>query len=554
MSVADKLNRYFQITKRDDEQRMVYGYCSTESVDSQGETVTKDAMAAAWDDYMQFANVREMHGNSAAGIVKEYDFDDNGVFIGVKVVDNNAWNKVVEGVYKGFSIGGKKLKDGYDAITKTITGLKLTEISLVDRPSNPDALITVWKADDATPEVDPVNELADMLRKGEIDAARLLELAKADKKDDGKEHKYGNVEYADTKNDKYPIDTEKHIRAAWSYINMPKNQKGYTDKEVESIKANIVAAWKDKIDKDGPPSADDENAEKFAHSEIRKGLHLIFTPASDDVTKRADDVKKGMYAVANLASLLTSLQCIQQDCAWEAGIEGDDSNLPKQLADLCQQMAECLVAMAQEESDELVQALKLGDGTPAVEIIDTAIAQSAYATDLRKFQDVLDVLKAGQRNSAADQDRLQQAHDLLSELGAKCDDGEDGKGAGGDDAQKVAKAHNHDHGDIAKMQGAFEKMAGEVATLRKAFDAEKLDHATLRKAHDELVVKFNAQPAPPKGAVSHTVIAKGEEIDDADLALGTVAVEPVRKADGTVDEVATQIKQIQQGGGIPFHR
>src|SRR5690348_17020468 len=33
------------------------------------------------------------------------------------------------------------------------------------------------------------------------------------------EHKYGNVEYADTTNKKYPIDSAEHVRAAWSYIN-----------------------------------------------------------------------------------------------------------------------------------------------------------------------------------------------------------------------------------------------------------------------------------------------------------------------------------------------
>ncbi len=33
------------------------------------------------------------------------------------------------------------------------------------------------------------------------------------------EKQYGDVEFADPANNKYPIDTPKHIRAAWSYIN-----------------------------------------------------------------------------------------------------------------------------------------------------------------------------------------------------------------------------------------------------------------------------------------------------------------------------------------------
>jgi hypothetical protein len=71
---------------------------------------------------------------------------------------------------------------------------------------------------------------------------------------------YGDVEYADPgyQNDqkkRYPIDTVKHIRAAWSYINKPRNAGKYSADELERIKNKIIAAWKDKIDPDGPPSA-----------------------------------------------------------------------------------------------------------------------------------------------------------------------------------------------------------------------------------------------------------------------------------------------------------
>lgn len=61
---------------------------------------------------------------------------------------------------------------------------------------------------------------------------------------DDHESQYGDVEYADPKNHKYPIDTQEHVRAAWSYINMPKNQDGYTAEEVAAIKAKIKAAGK----------------------------------------------------------------------------------------------------------------------------------------------------------------------------------------------------------------------------------------------------------------------------------------------------------------------
>ena len=82
---------------------------------------------------------------------------------------------------------------------------------------------------------------------------------------------YGDVEYADPgyqedKKKRYPIDSEKHIRAAWNYINKPKNAGKYSADEVKRIKAKIVAAWKDKIDPDGPPSAADDERRRRGSS------------------------------------------------------------------------------------------------------------------------------------------------------------------------------------------------------------------------------------------------------------------------------------------------
>ena len=46
---------FAEITKIDREQRMVFGYASTETLDNQGEIVRKEAIEAALPDYMRFA-------------------------------------------------------------------------------------------------------------------------------------------------------------------------------------------------------------------------------------------------------------------------------------------------------------------------------------------------------------------------------------------------------------------------------------------------------------------------------------------------------------------
>jgi hypothetical protein len=57
-------------------------------------------------------------------------------------------------------------------------------------------------------------------------------------------HKYGHVEFADPVNNKYPIDTAEHVRAAWSYINHPRDAAEYDAQDVKTIKERIKKAAK----------------------------------------------------------------------------------------------------------------------------------------------------------------------------------------------------------------------------------------------------------------------------------------------------------------------
>jgi HK97 family phage prohead protease len=142
------------IAKIDESQRLVFGYASTETLDNQGEIVRKEAIEAALPDYMRFANIREMHQPSAVGVAREAELDDKGLYLAAKIVDDEAWQKVVEGVYKGFSIGGRVTARD-PAAKHVITGVDLMEISLVDRPANPEAVIELFKAGEARPGESP---------------------------------------------------------------------------------------------------------------------------------------------------------------------------------------------------------------------------------------------------------------------------------------------------------------------------------------------------------------------------------------------------------------
>lgn len=188
---------YAEIAKmeaQDDGTVKVWGYASSEAVDSDGEVIAAEAMKAAIPDYMKFGAVREMHGSNAAGTAIEINVEDDGrTFFGAHIVDPVAVTKVKTGVYKGFSIGGSVT--ARDELNKSqITGLKLTEISLVDRPANPDAVFTCFKADkpkDDEETADKDDESADKADETPDDDA---EKADGDKKDDKEDDKKDEAE------------------------------------------------------------------------------------------------------------------------------------------------------------------------------------------------------------------------------------------------------------------------------------------------------------------------------------------------------------------------
>ncbi|OFO30579.1 caudovirus prohead protease [Neisseria sp. HMSC065D04] len=188
---------YAEIAKmeaQDDGTVKVWGYASSEAVDSDGEVIAAEAMKAAIPDYMKFGAVREMHGSNAAGTAIEINVEDDGrTFFGAHIVDPVAVTKVKTGVYKGFSIGGSVT--ARDELNKSqITGLKLTEISLVDRPANPDAVFTCFKADkpkDDEETTDKDDESADKADETPDDDA---EKADGDKKDDKEDDKKDEAE------------------------------------------------------------------------------------------------------------------------------------------------------------------------------------------------------------------------------------------------------------------------------------------------------------------------------------------------------------------------
>lgn len=139
-----------------------------------------------------------------------------------------------------------------------------------------------------------------------VNYSEYVELCQKAKKDDKKP--YGDVEYADPKNGKYPIDTKEHAKAAWSYINMPKNAKFYSAEELAEVKARIKAACKkfgveisDESDKAGA-SATDSNMESDMNADEVKAMIAEALAAKEAEAAKAAEAAQAEIDAAKAAA------------------------------------------------------------------------------------------------------------------------------------------------------------------------------------------------------------------------------------------------------------
>ena len=106
-----KLNLFLPLTKVDLDERRVHGVATAEAPDRAGEICDYESTKPyfeAWSAEAEAASggkslgaVRAMHGRVAAGKLTDISFDDEGkrILVAAKIVDDDEWQKVMEGVY-----------------------------------------------------------------------------------------------------------------------------------------------------------------------------------------------------------------------------------------------------------------------------------------------------------------------------------------------------------------------------------------------------------------------------------------------------------------------
>ena len=471
--------------KHDDGTLEIWGVASSEAQDSQGEIVKASAVKAALPDFFAFGTgpLREMHQPAAAGSVLAAEVDErNMTHIHARVVDPVAVRKVEERVYKGFSLGGTPLQK----VGNEITRLKLAEISLVDRPANPDSIITLWKSDDPGTQEAPS---APSPQKGEA--------------------KYGDVEYADEKNKKYPIDTEKHVRAALFYWGMPKNRANYSAAEQKTIGARISAAAR-RFGM-GADSDKEENVDKTEKIEARiDAMNVLRKWAGEEVSD-----------VACAISALMEIVCLYRK-ELDESLPGAEAQLAS-LADAVKALKAFIVAEIQEseEGDVISLAHKVGELQK--------MARGPFA-------------KIGAEISAANMEKIQAIHDHAADLGADCRSVEKlGLPAdGGPGGRRYPATTGQDI--LAKLAASESLVARFRSVLVKGFGIRP----------DLTIDQIEALPAPSKARhPAASVVTKAEDGKATSVAEKRPDYDRLQKEKGSEAAALAMIKDIHASAGVP---
>lgn len=137
--------------KQSDGTLKVYGKATDDSID-----IDKQICDDAWlkrampDWFVSGGNIREQHSSIAAGVATDYEYKSDGHYITALIVDPTSVKKIENGVLKGFSIGirgPRVIRDEKAAGGRIVDG-QIVEISVVDRPANSNAKMTIAKAVD----------------------------------------------------------------------------------------------------------------------------------------------------------------------------------------------------------------------------------------------------------------------------------------------------------------------------------------------------------------------------------------------------------------------
>lgn len=313
---AMRFEKFIPFAKVDAQRQEVWGIVTAEVPDKDQEVCdyesTKPFYQAVIDEMSKATNgqnffpLRYMHQLDAVGKCVGFDFRDTDreVFMGFKVVDAAAWKKVDERVLTGFSHGGKMERLWDDPIYKGCKRYTAnpSEISLVDNPCLAEAHFAYIKADGT------------------------MEL-----------RKFKKVVTPTPGNEGRIVELEKQLVLVKARLGLGEPTGKHFGKVRELVRKRARIA-----------------VNRLARKAKGNNPGYALAVLDSEMGKLA----KNMSDVSHLAQVVNEVAFLAAMATDEAKYEGDNSELPAELAKHVDQLLETLLAMVEEEGGELKAALR----------------------------------------------------------------------------------------------------------------------------------------------------------------------------------------------------
>jgi hypothetical protein len=393
-------------------------------------------------DGKSVGNLRSMHGSVAAGKLTEINFMDAEKAIDIKamVVDTNEVKKTLEGVYTGFSIGGKYLSKWPDTANPKLTRYEAqpAEISLVDSPCLGVARFAIQKMDGTVEEKEFVKrEFSQDERDKAADKGQALP--------DGS----------------FPIKNKDDLKNAVKAYGRAKNKA--------AAKRHIIKRAKALGATDLLPDGWTKKAQEA--EDLIKNF-----PAPTDKAAAVEDIKKysseEIYDVSRAVNALQIIAYLYEQETAEDPLDAEQTGFLQAAIENLKQFIAAEIMEADE--DDVITRVELsaflkGEGT--------AEELTAFAKLLDEAG--VDLFKRGARHSKDDMGKIQTIHDHAAALGAECD---------------ASKAHGADdlHKNLTKLEADSDFLTKCYQTVEEAFSKMWTEYDVLKKKYDEL-------PASAKG-------------------------------------------------------
>lgn len=555
--MSKEFQKFIPFAKVDEAKREVYGIVTAEVEDKVGETChydsTKEEYKAWSAEFVKATegnscgNLREMHQLKAAGRGISLDFNDSAkeILMGFKVTDDDAWKKVQDYTYTGFSQGGFVKRSWKEGKTKYYTAAP-SEVSLVDNPCLGVCHFAYIKADGAV-EMRKARtaEIASIIVPGqslEPNAERPLfsKLTPA---------QVASIDLQRMEAD--PAHFLKHLGTetfAKELLALAAAVKGESPAAAPLQKDDMACSCKCEMCMKctGMKAAAQKarEARELVRNFIGKGL------------------KKGMYDVARFAELINALRWLYEDARWEAEAEADESPVPQDLLDRLNDLCAVFLDMAEEEVKELLEnpeslaLASFGDVRKTAQRLAAAATRSLSNTTqagipaqqgVNTMSD-LQTVKAGliehltKSKETADAQHAQLIS-LLEKLGTE-------KAA--EPAQTAKAAPAAEPAAAAAVPAAAPAAAPAPADLAKSFQDQFA--AAIASMNDQFKT-FMEQLAPPKAASGATAVTKAQDNGAAPAATEEEPVVFKAKLGASVetsDEFQKAMKSVFRTGGVPL--